>query len=351
MTLLFSATPFLISEIGVRFGVSAGLAGAISVGQVGGFAATTLLLPRFMAPTPRVFRIAIAAALLANLASALAVPFWFLVGWRFVSGVGAGAITWVAWSEAMRVPRAMSSIAATGPVTALIGYPLLSVATLWGDRFVFGALAVSLLPALLLHPPEGVVRPRPGARSRSRSNRVLLGALMLLTFAGSSLFVYAAVAARDVLGMSNVAASFGFSLNAGAGLIGARLSSRHRRPGIWLATAGPAVALMILGGVSVFFYIGMAWWGFSFWMGVPGVLQMLSARSLVPEERAGDAQGLMALGRTIGPLAGGAFTDAGALVALSVVSGLGMTLAGVAVVGVQEGRDRLPPTDPRTVIP
>ncbi len=95
-----------------------------------------------------------------------------------------------------------------------------------------------------------------------------------------------------------------------------------------------------------FFYAGFAWWGFAFWMGVPGVMQMLAARSLHPAERAGDAQGAMAAGRALAPFLGGGFADAGAYTALAVVSGMGLATASLAIVGVQEGRERLPPTDP-----
>ena len=82
-------------------------------------------------------------------------------------------------------------------------------------------------------------------------------------------------------------------------------------------------------------------------MGLPGVLQMLAARSLAADERAGDAQGLMALGRSLGPLLGGAFTDADAFRSLAVLAGAGVTVSGLTVIAIQEGRDRLPPSDPR----
>jgi MFS family permease len=176
---------------------------------------------------------------------------------------------------------------------------------------------------------------------------VLLAALFVLTFFGSSLFVFASVAARSALGLSAFATSWAFSMNAAAGLIGARLAARHRRPGWWLASAGPAIALSIIGGNAIWFFIGLTWWGFAFWMGLPGVLQMLAARSLAPAERAGDAQGLLAMGRAIGPVLGGGLTDAGAFSVLAVVAGTGVAAAGLTVVGVQEGRDRLPPSDPR----
>jgi DHA1 family inner membrane transport protein len=81
-------------------------------------------------------------------------------------------------------------------------------------------------------------------------------------------------------------------------------------------------------------------------MGLPGVLQMLAVRSLAADERAGDAQGVMAMGRSIGPLLGGGFIDAGAFSTLALIAGVGVSASGIAVIGVQEGRERLPPSDP-----
>jgi DHA1 family inner membrane transport protein len=78
-------------------------------------------------------------------------------------------------------------------------------------------------------------------------------------------------------------------------------------------------------------------------------MEMISARSLQPSERAGDTQGLMAVGRAFGPAMGGLFVDAGALITLSWITGLGLATSGATVIGVKEGRERLPPTDPRTV--
>jgi predicted MFS family arabinose efflux permease len=91
----------------------------------------------------------------------------------------------------------------------------------------------------------------------------------------------------------------------------------------------------------------MAWWGFAFWMGVPGVMEMLAARSLSRGERAGDAQGALALGRTMGPVIGGGFVDSSGYGGLAVTAAVGLTLAGATVVAVQEGRELLPPTDHR----
>ncbi len=78
-------------------------------------------------------------------------------------------------------------------------------------------------------------------------------------------------------------------------------------------------------------------------------MTMLSERSLEPGERAGDAQALMAIGRTFAPLLGGSLVNAGAFATLAGLAGVGVMLSGIAVIGVQEGRDRLPPSDARVV--
>ena len=347
--MLFGATPFLIPEVSDHYAVSEGLAAGISVAQVGAFALANLILPRWLAPTGRVLRWSALALVVANAASALPEQFWLLVVIRILAGVAAGALTWVVWADAMRNPRSLAGVASAGPVTALVSAPVLSALAGMGDRAVFVALAVAALPAVFIRVDTGVDAKRSGSVSRSRSNRVLLLTLLLLTFFGSSVFVFVAVAAREALGLSPFAASFAYSLNAAAGLLGARLASRHRRPGWWLLSVGPAVYLAGAGGQVWLVFLGMAWWGFAFWMGVPGVLQMLAARSLEPDERAGHAQALMAFGRAAGPVLGGGLADAGAFATLAVVAGAGASVAGGMVIGVQEGRDRLPPTDPRVI--
>ena len=46
-------------------------------------------------------------------------------------------------------------------------------------------------------------------------------------------------------------------------------------------------------------------------MGIPAAFALLASRSRFPEERAGDAQAVMALGRVFGPVLGGSFFAAG----------------------------------------
>jgi predicted MFS family arabinose efflux permease len=306
-------------------------------------------MPRLLAPTGKVLKWSALLLVITNALSALPEQFWLLVGFRTLSGLAAGTLTWVVWADAMRQPRSLAGVASAGPVTALVSAPVLSALAGLGDRAVFVALAVAALPAFFIQVDTGVSEKGSGVVSRSRSNRVLLMALLGLTFFGSSVFVFVAIAARETLGLTPFVASFAYSLNAATGLLGARMSSRHRRPGWWLLTLGPAVYLAAAGGQVWLVFLGMAWWGFAFWMGVPGVLKMLAARSLEPDERAGDSQALMAFGRAAGPVLGGGLADAGAFVTLAVIAGIGSSAVGAVVIGVQEGRERLPSTDSRIV--
>jgi len=341
---MFAATPYLIQAIAFRYDVSPGTAGTISVIQVGAFAMASFVLPRIIKPTGSLLRWAGVAFLLANAGSAGVSEFALLLMLRLIAGVAAGTITWIVWDEAMSSPRSMASISSVAPFTALVGSPILAVVSDFGDQQTYGLLTLLAIPTVLLK-VEIPTRERSTRKvSRSRSNRVLLGALMLLAFSGSSLFVFAAVAAVEVLDLPATTASFAYSLNAGAGLLGVRLASRHRRPGWWLLATGPAAILTIFGGHAVWFFIGLSWWGFAFWMGVPGVLLMIAERSLTPGERAGDTQAFMALGRTTGPILGGFLTNGGDFGLLAITAGVGMAAAGGTVIGVQEGRERLPPT-------
>ena len=348
VALMYAATPWLITPISERYGVSEGAVGAVSVAQVGAFAATNFVLPRLAAPSGRILRISAVALLVLNLLSAIPNAFGVLVALRLVAGVAAGAMTWLTWTDAMKVRTSMAAIASTGPISVLIGAPVLALLSAEGDRAVYVFLAIATIPAAVLGASITGERRARGLVSRSRSNRVVLAALAGTTLFGSALFINEAIVARDIHGISGFSASIAFSLNAAGGLLGARLASKHKRPGWWLASIGPA-AVMTAFGPPAFFFIGLTWWGFAFWMGIPGVLQMLSERSLKPSERAGDAQGLMAVGRAIGPILGGAFVDLGSLTGLAVVAGVGLAGSGATVIGVQEGREMLPPTDQRTL--
>lgn len=348
-TMMFTATPFLIGPVATHFGISQGAAGAISVTQVGVFAVVNLALPRLTAPSVALYRLSVTTMVAATIAGVFAPAFWILLVCRAFAGAAAGALTWIAWADAMRHERSMAAVSMAGPVAALAAAPLMAWMGSIGFQAVYVALAVVTAPGLLMAPrAEAIVVPN-RVRSRSRSNRVLLVALALLTMTGSSLYVFESVAAVELYGMSPAASSIGFSLNAAAGILGARWSMRHRVPGRWMVGIAPAALLTIWGGSSLWFFVGMAWWGFAHWMALPGVLQMIAERSLARDERAGDAQALMAFGRSLGPALGGVVVESGGFVALALLSSLGTAAAGATVMGVQEGRERLPVSDPRVL--
>lgn len=348
ITLLFATTPFLITPLSERYGISEGFAGSVSVAQVGAFAVVNFLFPRLLRPSGKLLRVSAISLVVLNLLSVFAGIYAILLFLRVLAGAAAGTMAWLTWSNAMREKRSMSSIAAAGPMTALIAAPIMSIIAGWGDQAVYASLAVATVPAAVLWTPVAGRKRARGLISGSRSNRILLVSLFALTFFGSAMFINQTIVARDIHGLSSLAASLAFSFNAAGALLGARLSTRHHHPGWFLASIGPAAIITVIGPAWLF-YVGMTWWGFAFWMGVPGVLQMLVDRSLEPSERAGDGQGVLALGRAAGPALGGAFIDSGALIALAVTSATGIAVSGLTVVGVKEGRDRLPPTDPRTI--
>jgi len=84
----------------------------------------------------------------------------------------------------------------------------------------------------------------------------------------------------------------------------------------------------------VAFWIALPLWGFSFWMGVPGAFSLLAERSRYPNERAGDAQAVMAAGRVVGPLVGGALYTISPSV-LGAVGGGVMAAAGFAMLYIE----------------
>jgi len=75
------------------------------------------------------------------------------------------------------------------------------------------------------------------------------------------------------------------------------------------------------------FFAGMVGWGLCFWVAVPRILNRVAEWSLVAEERVGDAQGIMALGRSVGPAAASLLVGHGHFGGLAVFTGVG--LAGV----------------------
>jgi DHA1 family inner membrane transport protein len=105
----------------------------------------------------------------------------------------------------------------------------------------------------------------------------------------------------------------------------------------FLVTACCALAIAAARS-GVVFGLAIVGWGFVFFMGVPAAFNLLAARSNFPEERAGDAQAMMALGRVFGPIMGGALLAAGSEGTLGVVAASVMSLGGCLLLYVDRQR-------------
>lgn len=336
VAVIFAATPFLVPAVASAYGVALGTAGLISTAQVGGFAAAAFLSGRFLAPSRGLLLSSVAGLALVNASSAISVPFPTLLALRLMAGVLMGLVTWITWADAARHTRGIHEVAALGPLTAAVGSPIVAViAQNWGYPGVYLALAGMCVVSLLL-PTEVEHRTRVGtAVSPSRSNRVLLGSLFLATLFGSAMFVYAA-AAGSRTGLSPLAVSLGFSLNAVAGIAATRLT--ESRAGRWLGlTALCAWATGVVPSPAVFL-TALTLWGLGFWLALPAVFRLLAERSLRPDERVGDAQAVMAVGRMVGPAIGGVLLADGRFATLGWVSGAGLLIAATVVHAVERHR-------------
>jgi len=342
---LFAATPFVIPAVALEYNVSLGRSGLLSAAQVGGFAVAAFLAGRHLR-THRAYLVggAVAASAL-NLLSAFAPTFEILLVLRVLAGASAGLLVWLAWSKAMQSSGALRDVASAGPVAVLVSAPILAYAAAeGGPSAVYMLLAVIFLPPAVL-PAEFVgYKTKRSGLSPSRSNVVLLFALGMSTLAGSSLFVFGGAIGIDV-GLSTFVVSLGFSANALAGLIAARRTAGDRPEAIWILGTAVCAALVAFGGNAVLFLVGITLWGFFFWMATPIILRSIALWSLAPDERVGDAQSSMALGRALGPAIGSALVADGSYGAVGIISVVGLVISAFTVLGVRiYRRDRLPPS-------
>jgi DHA1 family inner membrane transport protein len=332
----FSATPLLLPDIATELALEIGATGLLSTAQVGSFALASFLAGRLFRPRRRFHYGALLIVALGSFGSALSPDFVVLLATRVVAGLGMGMLTWIAWADATRFPRGMGDVAAVAPVTATIATPIIGWLTEVGSYpLVFGALAgLAALTALL--PVDFGDLPRIGRHvSSSRSNVVLLAALLVLSVGGSSVFIFTGAAALDVQAITPLTVSWALSLNALAGVIATRINARRGTAWIWLmATAAAALSVGTLSSPPVFF-LALSLWGFAFWMAVPAVLRLITDRSLHPSERMGDAQAAMATGRVFGPILGGLALGAGQFTRLSVIGASVIGVAALVVAGVE----------------
>ena len=337
-TVVFAATPFLVKGVAVDQNVDVSTVAVISTAQLAGFMLTSWGAGRYLRPRRRVMVISLLLGLLANAASALTPWFSLLVGIRFVSGISLGLITWIAWSEAFGNDEKVGDVAVIGPIVGTISAPVIAtLIDVSGTDLLFLVLAgLHLLPLPFVRETrlEAAVRTHRERHRPTRAAMAILVCLCLTTLGGSAVFVFTAVIGQDDVGLGALAVSFVFSANALAGVPSARYRGARPLPGLWMTLTGAAALLVATVHHPVVFWLGLPTWGFAFWMGIPGVYSLLAERSHYPEERAGDAQAIMAAGRVIGPLLGGALY-AWSATALGVVGGGIMILAGLAMVYVE----------------
>lgn len=314
-TVVFSATPFLVPSIAADRGLEVGLVGVISTAQLGGFVLATTFAPRRFRPRRRMMVTAIVLGVLANLLSAVVPWFSLLVGARFLSGVSLGLIAWIAWAEVFGDNERVGDVAIIGPIIGTVASPIVAVlADRAGPDWLFVVLAgLYLVPAIFTRGMrlQAAQRPRQRRHRPTRAAFAILVALGLLTFGGSAVFIYIAAIGTDLVGLSPFVVSLAFSANAIAGLPSARYRGSRPLAGMWLGVTGLSAFLVCTVHVPAVFWVVLVSWGFAFWMGVPGAFSLLAERSNYPDERAGDAQAVMASGRVIGPLVGGILFELG----------------------------------------
>ncbi|WP_419921818.1 MFS transporter [Candidatus Poriferisodalis sp.] len=341
--LAFVSTPFLLPEITDHYGISLGTASLIGVFQLGGFVVTSWGAGRWLQPRGWVFVTSLGAAAAANLASAALPPFAVLVALRLLSGFALGLVAWYGWVQAFGDSRRMDDVAVTGPMVGLVAAPLVSVLlTAGGARLVFGALAaVSLIPLAFGYRSAVDHLPRTTTRNRAvPAARILLICLGLFTLGGSSVFIFAVVLGTGNAAMSVTVIAIGFSLNALVAIPAVRWKAPRKIPSPPMAAAAACLILVATSTQPWLFFSALVAWGFFFWSAVPGVFEVLASRSRYPEERAGDAQAVMAAGRAGGPLMGGLLIDGLGTTALGI-AGAGLVL--ISAIGVFTVRNVAPP--------
>lgn len=324
-TVVFAATPFLLPAVAEERNISLGAVGWISTTQLAGFVLASWAAGRFLKPVRAAFVSGAIVGALGNLASAVAPTLLTLSIARFASGISLGMAAWFAWQAAFGDSGKTGDVAVVGPLVGVIASPgIAALIEVLGVDAVFVVLAaVTASPLLFAGRVQrtDVLRPHQSRHAPTRAALAILVALGLITFGGSATFVYAAAIGETVNGISPVTISFVFSLNAIAGIPAAKWTGRRGPAGLWFCGTAVCATLIASSGNNLAFFAGLVGWGFVFFMGIPAVFALLAARSAFPEERAGDAQAVMALGRVFGPLLGGALLAHDSSVTLGFVSG------------------------------
>jgi DHA1 family inner membrane transport protein len=334
-TFVLGATPFLLDLVVDEYEIGLASASFIGVAQLGGFVLGSWGSGRWLRPRRRVFIAALALALAANLVSAALPPFVLLVALRFLSGLSLGLISWFAWVQVFGDEQRMGDIAVMGPVAGIIASPVIAIfATGGGAAGVFAMLTLMAAIPLAFNRGSGAADVVPSAKQRTAPvpiARILLLCLGLFTLGGSAVFQYAVVLGTGNVGLQAGQVALIFSANALAAIPSARWPWSRGLPGPWLVATGVCAVTMSIATDAVIFAAAIIFWGFAFWMGIPGVFKVLAERSANPADRAGDAQAVMAGGRVLGPLLGGLLLDGFGTAALGLIGGGLMAGAGMTV--------------------
>lgn len=337
-TLVFISTPFLVRGLAVDRDLEVGVVGIISTAQLGGFSLAAWLAGRSLRPSRQILVASLALGIVSNLTSAVAPDFWLLAVTRVVSGVSLGLISWISWAQAFGDDDKVGDVAVVAPIVGTVGAPLVAllVDQAGPDELFLVLGALHVLPLFFVRSVEfGDAGRRRRARNRpTRAAATILVCLSLVTTGGSAVIVFSAALGQDEVGMSSLAVSLAFAANALAGIPSARFRGRRRLPGAWLLIIAGCAATLTLVREPAVFWIVLPIWGCSYWMAIPGAFGLLAERSKYPDERAGDAQAVMAAGRVVGPLIGGA-VYAASIPMLGVVGGGIIVVAALVMLYVE----------------
>ena len=341
-TAVFAATPFLLPSVADEFDVTVGTAGLMSTTQLAGFVVASWVGGRVLRPVRTIFVVGAMLGMLANLGSAAAPTFEVLAALRFVSGLSLGFAAWIAWQAAFGDADKTGDVAVVGPLVGVLVSPVIAIVLeSAGLRWLFVLLAVvTAVPLAFARqvPRVDRLRPHRTRHAATRAARAILVALCALTLGGSSVFVYAAAIGVELDGLSPVTVSLLFSGNALASIPSARWTGRRGPAGVWFLLTAICALTIAVSRSGLLFSVAIVGWGFVFFMGVPAAFALLAARSNFPEERAGDAQAVMALGRVFGPLLGGALYTTGSTGSLGIVTASVMSVGAILLLYVDRQR-------------
>jgi len=337
-TIVFIATPFLISPIGEHYEVGLTVASLIGVLQLAGFAIGSWGSGRWLTPTRRVLIYALCVAAVAHAVAATLPPLALLLVARAVGGLGLGVISWFAWSNAFGQSASMSRVARVGPLIGVLATPAIALLVdRQGMQTLFVVLAVvAAVPLLFSRTVASAAAMQRSARNTALPTaRIVLIALMLFSLGGSAVYQFGVTIAATELGLSASATAIAYTANAMVSIPSAGWKGRRMIPSPWMALTGVSAFLVATAFSTPLFFAGVVMWGFFYWMAIPGVFDVLAAASAHPAERAGDAQAMMAIGRLIGPLLGGLLLDGPGSLALAITGWALMSSAAFAVFAVR----------------